>query len=382
LENIISTTNLTHGFDRVMSRREWHQEMKNKTPKPVPDSIKVRPPWKPFQDHARIWLNSATLPGPYYDQDSYTSFFTRQACEFIDQNKTNRFCLWLGYTEPHSPFNFPLDFEGKYRPEDTPLPQGSSEDNQWIPEVFADLTESEKRGIIASYYTSVEYLDSNIGVVLEKLKDLGLDKNTLVIYIGDHGYLLNDHKRFEKHMMWEQAVNSPLIVRMEGLDSGSVSNVLTGYVDLVPTILGLLKIDPMPGLQGRSLLPVLTQSEEDHKEYVFSEFLADNKAMIRSKSWKYIYSSGKRDLAQGYATGNPATGPIHRLYDLRNDPGETTNVFNEPANQKILTDLQDEMLRTFFETHPKITELPSGLNKEEMLSWFCEPPEGENVKAQ
>ena len=138
----------------------------------------------------------------------------------------------------------------------------------------------------------------------------------------------------------------------------------------------------MPGLQGRSLLPVLTQGEENHKEYVFSEFLADNKAMIRSKNWKYIYSSGKRDLAQGYATGNPATGPIHRLYDLRNDPGETTNVFNEPANQKILAHLQDEMLRTFFETHPKITELPSGLNKEEMLSWFCEPPEGEDEEAQ
>lgn len=374
---------LPHGFDQVISRNEWRQEMETKTPRIIPDSIKIRPPWKPFQDHARIWLNSETLPGPYYDQDSYTSFFTRKACEFIEQNKDQRFCLWLAYNEPHSPFNFPIDFEGKYRPEDMPLPQGSPEDDQWIPKVFSDLTESEKRGIIASYYTSVEYLDRNIGVVLDKLKSSGLDKNTLVIYVGDHGYLLNDHKRFEKHMMWEEAVGSPLIVRIGSPKiANRISSVLTEFVDLVPTILDLLKIDPMPGLQGRSLVPVLTQGQEDHKEYVFSEFLVDNKAMVRSKDWKYIYSSGKRDLGQGYATGNPPTGPIHRLYDLRNDPKETSNVSDDPANKEILTRLQDEMIRTFTDTHPKVDKLPPGLSKEEMLIWFCQPPEGEDVGAK
>jgi choline-sulfatase len=97
--------------------------------------------------------------------------------------------------------------------------------------------------------------------------------------------------------------------------------------------------------------------------------------MVRTVKWKYIYTTGKHDLAQGYATGNPPTGIRHRLYDLEADPKETTDVSKDPANRKILEDLQQEMIRIFKETHPKTGELPGGLSIEEQLAWFCEPPD-------
>lgn len=73
-----------------------------------------------------------------------------------------------------------------------PLPEGSREDNRWIPEEFKDLTDEEKQGIIASYYTSVEYMDKNLGVVLDRIENAGLSDDTIVVYIGDQGYLLNN----------------------------------------------------------------------------------------------------------------------------------------------------------------------------------------------
>ena len=103
------------------------------------------------------------------------------------------------------------------------------------------------------------------------------------------------------------------------------------FVDLAPTILDLLGIEPMETVQGRSLLPVIRGEAAGVKEYVFAEFLEDNKAMICNKRWKYIFTTGQRDLGQGYATGYGPSGILHRLYDLENDPGETTDLGRDPA---------------------------------------------------
>jgi choline-sulfatase len=367
---------LNHGFDLKIERSDYIKFLENNPPRPVPDSIRVRPPWKPFRDPARIWLNAEALPGGYYDADDIGTYYAHRAIEFIENNKDHRFCLWLAFHEPHSPFNFPVEYAGSYDPGEVPFPRGSPEDDEFIPLVFKDLTEEERKGIISAYYTSVEYLDKNIGLVLQKLKDAGLADETLVIYLGDQGYLLNHHKRFEKHMMWEEAVKAPLIIRAgdQPVKSHRVDKMVE-FIDVAPTIMDLLGVAPLQEAQGKSLRPFLKNDTLDFREEVFSEFLADNKAMVRTKKWKYIFTSGKHDLAQGYATGNPPTGIRHRLYNLTEDPGETHDVSSEPAYQEVLRSLQEKMLRIFQDTDPRAGDLPQGLSVEDQLSWFCEPPD-------
>ncbi len=368
--------NLPHGFESRTGRGDYRQYLEENPPKKPPDSIETRSPWKPFRDPARIWLNADMLPSNHYDEDSIGTWYAHQAIDFIRQHQNERFCLWVGFHEPHSPFNFPIEYRGKYDPENMPLPKGSPEDDQWIPEVFRDLSEKDRRGIIASYYTSVEYLDKNVGLILDELNRLDLDKNTLVIYLGDHGYLLNHHKRFEKHMMWEEAVGAPLIILGgDRVPAGVATDVLTGFVDLAPTICDMLGIERMPELQGKSLQPVLENKTEKHRDYVYAEFMADNKAMIRSHRWKYIFTSGKHDLKQGYATGREPWGITHRLYDLKNDPEEHHNVAKVPENQDILHKLQQKMIEWFKETYPNADKLPEGLSVDEKLTWFCRPTE-------
>jgi len=265
-----------------------------------------------------------------------------------------------------------------------PFPTGSPEDDEFIPLVFRDLTDGERKGIISAYYSSVEYLDKNIGLVLEGLRKAGLSENTLIVYLGDHGYLLNDHKRFEKHMMWEEAVKAPLIIRAgDGRPVKSLREEMVEFVDVAPTITDLLGVERMDEIHGHSLVPFFENEDLEFRNMVFSEFLADNKAMVRTEKWKYIYTTGKHDLAQGYATGNPPGGIRHRLYDLENDPDETTDVSKDPSNQEILNLLQQRMITIFEETHPKANEIPEGLNIEEKLTWYCEPPDDNpNMKAK
>jgi len=374
---------LKHGFEYMLGKGDWQKHLETHPPKAVPEGLAVRPTWKPFRDPARIWLNADALPGGYYDADITGTFYAEKAQEFIEAHQAERFLLWVGFHEPHSPFNFPIEDQGRYQASEMSLPPTSPEDERWIPAVFRDLTESDQKGIVSAYYHSVEHLDKNVGLILDKISDLGLEEETLVVYLGDHGYLLGDHNRFEKHMMWEPAVNAPLLIRAGGrFGRGEVIEALTEFVDVIPTVVEALGLPPMKTAQGSSLLPLLSKETDTHKEQVFSEFLADHKAMIRTDSWKYIYSTGDRDLGQGYATGQGAPGVTHRLYDLISDPQEHTNVADRPEHQSVVIDLQAALLEHFRETHPKAADVPDNLSTEEELALFCIPPEGEDEGAK
>ncbi|MGB3780165.1 MAG: sulfatase-like hydrolase/transferase [Tunicatimonas sp.] len=370
-------SNLSHGFDTLVQRADYRTFRNALPPRPLPDSIRTRKlPWRPFQDPARVWLNADARPDTTYDSESEGTFLANQAASFIQDNQDTSFLLWVGFFEPHSPFNFPIEYANKYSPDDIVLPETSDEDDRWVPEIFRGLSEADQRGVVAAYYNSVEYLDKNVGIVLGALQAAGLDENTLVIYLGDHGYLLGDHRRFEKHMMWEEAVRAPLIMRAGNrFAPGQRTEALAEFVDVVPTITELLNVPPLPTAQGHSAVPVLAKPDTSFRDHVFSEFLVDNKAMIRDREWKYIFTSGKRDLGQGYATGFGPSGVSERLYNQENDPGEATNVADRSENQVVLEKMRQEMLTLFRETHPKADQMPKDLSVEEQLAWFCEPVE-------
>jgi len=373
--NYLDSVPPDHGFEYMWSHRDyirWFSE----NGRTVPDSVSVRPEWKPFQDPARIWLNADMLPGAFHEGDGTADLCAKKAVEFIRNHSNERFCLWVGFDQPHSPFDFPVEYRGKYDPDDIILPAGSMEDDRWIPSVFRDLSDGDKKGIIASYYTSVEYMDHAVGKILDAVDEMGLTGETLVIYIGDQGYLLNDHKRFEKHTMWEYSIKAPLIIKSGNSSRKKCANIMiTEFIDLAPTILDLLGFRVHEEMQGKSLSPFIKNGKSHHKEFVFAEFLCDNKAMVATEDWKYIFASGKSDLGQGYATGYGPSGIIHKLYHLKNDPGETTNVASNPGNTDILNLLQEQMLKVFKETHPYADQLPEELNREKSLVWFCNPPE-------
>jgi choline-sulfatase len=362
-----------HGFDYLMTEgelnREWNARVK---PRAIPAEIRTKPPWRPFKDPASIWLNAEKLPYPRYEEEMKGTFLARLACEYLEEQKSKPFAMWVSFQEPHSPFDFPIEDRGRFRPERFRAPRVGPEDAWQIPTIFRNLSDAEKRGIQSAYYTSTSFLDRNIGRVLDKLRGLNLERDTLVVYMADHGYSLGEHGRFEKHCGYEPALRVPLIVRWPGRVRTGVVNDLTEHVDVPETILDLLGADPLPVQHGRSLRPYLEGSKPPQpRDHVISEYLENEEGFVRTGRYKLIYCSGKRARGDGYITENPTPGRYVRLFDLKNDGGEFTDV--GAKNPAVVRHLEELLLRRFRETHPDAESEPAGLGREDAIDWYLRP---------
>ena len=238
------------------------------------------------------------------------------------------------------------------------------------PARLPDLTAADKRGIVAAYYTSVEFLDRNIGLVLHKLADLGIDGNTVVVYTADHGYDLGQHGRFEKHCGYDPALRVPLLVRHPHRIQPRVVHDLTEHVDLSATIADWLHLEPLPFRHGRSLRPYLEGKPVRGRDHVFSEYLENEEAYIRSTRWKFVYCTGRRERQDGYVTGNPTPGRYAILYDIEKDPGEFHNVAKD--HPEVIAKMERLMLERFRNTHPDAASEPQGAVRE-ALDFYLRP---------
>jgi choline-sulfatase len=324
---------LTHGFERRLDLEDFATALRARGAVRIPSDVRVQPPWRPFKDPARIWLNAATLPAPAVEADMSGTYFATHAEHFLNEPRDKPFFLFVSFYEPHSPFNFPVEDRGRFEATQFDVPSVEREDDWQIPAIFRSLTPREKQGIVAAYYTSVAFLDRNVGRVLSALEKSGQADHTLVIYTGDHGYLLGQHGRFEKHCSYEQAIRAPLLIRCpDTIRAGSSTDALVEFIDIVPTVLDLCGVPIPANVQGRSLRLLLTGKTAAHRREVFVEYAPNDEAAVRDDRWKLIYERGKRRRTDGYDTGLPLPGRKIRLYDLATDPNELTNVVARPEN--------------------------------------------------
>ena len=362
-----------HGFDVPYTEQEltraWNKEVK---PRPTPEGVATKPPWHPFKDPSRIWLNADKLAFPRYESDMRSLYQCRLAEQFLEAHRTQPFALWVSFMEPHSPYDFPIEDRERFDPSRFDAPRTGPEDAAQIPLIFRGLTDADKRGIIASYYTSVEYLDRSVGRVLDALQRLNLERDTLVIYMADHGYSLGQHGRFEKHCGYDPALRVPLLLRFPGKIREGVVTDFTEHIDVPATITDVLGIDRLPIQHGQSLRPYLERGRSDQpRTHIFSEYLENEEAFVRTDRWKLVFCSGKRKRTDGYETENPTPGRYVRLFDLKQDPGEFTNVASRTAD--AVAALEKLMLDRFRSTHPEAAQEPRGLSMEEALEWYVRP---------
>lgn len=362
-----------HGFDFPVTENEltkaWNQTVK---PQPTPAGIATKPPWHPFKDPARIWLNADKLPYPRLEQDMRSQYQLQLAEQFLTEHRTKPFAMWLSFMEPHSPYDFPIEDRNRFNPGLFRAPRVGPQDAPQIPLIFRDLSDRDKQGIIGSYYTSVEYLDRNIGRALDILRRLNLERDTLVVYMADHGYSLGQHGRFEKHCGYDPALRVPLMFRLPGKIRQGVVKDMTEHIDVPATLTDLLNLDPLPIQHGQSLRPYLEgRHMASPRTSIFSEYLENEEAYIRTDRWKLIFCSGKRKRTDGYETDNPTPGRQIRLFDLKNDPNEFADV--SAANPATVQQMETELLTRFRTTHPEAASEPQRLSQEEAIEFYVRP---------
>jgi choline-sulfatase len=208
--------------------------------------------------------------------------------------------------------------------------------------------------------------------VLDALRRLRLDEDTFVVYMADHGYSLGQHGRFEKHCGYEPALRVPLIMRYPGTIRTGVVRDLTEHIDVPATIVDMLGLDPLPITHGQSLRPYLEGPKPQHpRDHIFSEYLENEEAYIKTLEWKYILCSGKRARKDGYEIDSPTPGRYRRLYDLRSDPGEFADVAQKHPD--VVARFEELMLNRFRATHPDRESEPQRLSREESIEFYLRP---------
>lgn len=354
-------SNLKHGFGERLDLEEFHAARVRRGRQAMPAGVRVQPPWRPFKDPAPVWLNSACLPFDYVEADTGAVYFAAQAERFMRQEADKPFFLVASFYEPHSPYNFPVEYRGRHDASQFTAPKLGPQDAAQVPLVFKDMTDAQKAGSIAAYYTSAEFLDRSIGRVLEALDRSGRADNTLVVYLADHGYMLGQHGRFEKHCGYDPAVRVPLIVRLPGgVGAGTHSAALVQTIDLVPTVLELCGLPVPSRVQGKSLVPVLNRRAARHRDHVAIEYSENADGYIRTDRWKFIYCAGTRARKDGYVAANPTPGRTVSLYDLEADPEEMTDLASRPEQAKRVEEFTEVLAEHMTRTAREPEGMPRG----------------------
>jgi arylsulfatase A-like enzyme len=162
-----------------------------------------------------------------------------------------------------------------------------------------------------------------VGQILAKLKQLGLEKRTLVIFTSDHGEMLGDHGLHSKMVLYEGSAHIPLLMRLPGvIDAGAAVVAPVSHVDLFATILDYLKMPSSPS-EGRCLRKLIDGDHDDGPDYCVSEWGSRGgpTLMLRTKDWKYITSHAPR------STPVDAPGPPTRaMLSWRGAPPPTAGL--------------------------------------------------------
>ena len=370
-----------HGFFAPFDRQMLAEAQRRQGPSSIPPEVQVKPLAALFRHPTRLWLNADNQPMGLNEVDSESHRLAEEGVDWIRRlvgREQTPFFLVVGFEKPSAPFDFPADFRpdgrGPFRADEFAAPPFSPEDSAELPVVFRELTDEDKRGVIAAYYNEVAFLDRSIGILLDGLEREGVADRTLVIYAANNGYLLGEHGRFEKHSLHEPAVRVPLIMRWPGLlPAGVRRDALVELVDIAPTIAEAAGAPRTPRIAGRSLLALARGEVASVRPFVFSEYLETESATIRDERFKLIYSTGK-GLDMFRAQHRWSERRV-RLFDLVEDPGETRNLAGESEHAARVASLKRTLHDRFLEAEPGGVGLPEDVTIEERLDLFLVPRE-------
>jgi choline-sulfatase len=259
-----------------------------------------------------------------------------------EQNK-KPWAICASFVLPHPPWKARSDLLAKYKGKgDLPFNwkgEGRDTCDRYIQHFYGNLMnlpESQIRYCREVYFGLIEEFDEHVGKILFELKNLDLEKDTIVFYFSDHGEMAGEHGLWGKSNLLESSIRVPLIIRWPGRFTASTRvNTPVSLIDLYPTFLDLANVKlPEPlSLSGNSLLPLLNnRSKEFGGTGVFGEFEGEGwnhpRAFLREGKFKYVYSH---------------TAEEH-LYDIDADPFEMSDLIFSPSHFEVKTRLQSKIM--------------------------------------
>jgi len=264
------------------------------------------------------------------------------------QKRRDNLFLWAEFFDPHEPWDPPQKYrdlyEKDYRGQDIIDPVGG--------EIEGYLTREELAHCKALYAGEVTLVDHWVGKLYEKVAELGMEDNTLLIYMADHGHPLGDHGYMKKvrRYLHNELVRIPLMIRHpDGIGAGERREAITETPDVMPTVLDFLGVEAPDTVDGESLLPIVKSERKKIRDYAYCGHHGSTWA-IKNADWSLmLYLKEDVDGKSGV-----------ELFDLKADPNELENVVEK--HPEVARGLEAE-LRRFVEgllskPRPRDAEVP------------------------
>jgi arylsulfatase A-like enzyme len=324
------------------------------------------------KSEAKISTECLEVPDDAYNDGAMANYAVSQIKDL--KNSSTPFFLAVGFKKPHLPFVAPKKYwdlydrtkitvaafqqksengpdiayhnSGELRSFNDIIPQGETGKKGDLLKVPDD----KQKELIHGYYACISYIDAQIGKLVDALKANGLDKNTIIVIWGDHGWHLGDHSLWAKHSNFEQAAHAPLIITIPGITNGKNYKQPAEFVDIYPTLCELTGLPVATYLDGKSLLPVFKNNDTKIKDFAISQYPRGGKGngarefmgySLRNMQYRFTEWVGNQ-----FTTAKPfnaADVKAVEMYDLINDPNETKNIAADPKMKKMVDEITKQL---------------------------------------
>jgi len=303
----------------------------------------------------------------------YTKVVTDMALNWLNKKPSSKpFLLILGHKAPHTPFTPEKKYEHVFDGIEVNYPHSAFHlegKPKWIKqrldtwhgiygplygfrEKFPDRDAAavlDFERFSKSYTASIISVDDSVGRIYETLRKKRLLENTVIIFAGDNGMFLGEHGMSDKRAMHEPSIRVPLIVRYPKLvRPGSVIDQQVLNIDLAPSVVEMCDAPALKNIHGKSWVQLLKGKTEGWRTAWYYEYnyekqfpYTPNVRGIRTDRWKYMRYPHGDDKPDRH---------MAELYDLKNDPGENTNLINKPEHQKLVAQLKKQLDQLMAET--------------------------------
>ena len=291
-----------------------------------------RPKKKISQPHGHPLWDWGAFPDTNEKMPDYQ--LAAWAANELKSLKTDQpFFLAVGFYRPHVPMYAPKEWFDLHPLDKIQLPRVTGDDLADLSDYAINITRLEHVApthkwieesgewphAVQSYLASVSFVDACVGTVLDALDASPHRDNTIIVMFSDHGFHLGEKDRWAKRSLWEDGVRVPVIIVAPGLTTGQYCHKPIGLIDLYPTLLDLVGLDPDPRHEGHSLKPLL-ENPKAHWPHLARTSFGPGNVALRSERYRYIrYVDGSEEF-----------------YDLQEDPHEWTNLAGQPEMQALV----------------------------------------------
>jgi len=295
--------------------------------------------WKFMEDTSdgpRVGQNSKgkNSYGPVGDEKTFTTdWLADKAVDFITLNKNKPFCYMLSIPDPHGPDKVREPYASMYDDQEYTQPRSAVDAAEGLPSWGKGKSNNYQQ---ATYYGMVKCIDDNVGKILASLKKNGLMENTIIVFTSDHGDLRGEHRRQNKGVPYEGSAKVPFVVRWpEKIKAGTIIRETLGCHDFLPTILKLMEVKTAGKEDGRDASALFTtgKAPAGWKDITFfrgTGTKSENWLAAVDKRYKIIFSTTEGD------------DPY--LFDLKTDPDEMVNQFNNPEYREIIREMSSDLI--------------------------------------